>query len=794
MSGSTSGNVTGRAMLNRFARWTLVVLGTALVLVGTAAALGGIQLVMLGGSWYYAPAGLAMAVSGALIAMRRPLALWLFAATTIATIVWSLWESGLEFWGLVPRLAPFVVMTLVISLLAPLISPRIRWLTASAASAASAIVLIIGGISMFVPHGVITPQGAANMRIPVAIPEESRWQYYGRTPSGIRFAPEAQITPANVGKLDVAWTFRTGEITGAGSEDQNTPIQIGDTLYICTPLNKVFAIDADTGKERWRFDPKPVDTKMWNRCRGVAYYEPATAPGSSGTNVASTECSRRIVLTTIDARLIELDAQTGLPCEAFGTSGIVDLKAGMGEIKPAWYQPTSMPTVIGRLIIVGGWVFDGRSVDEPSGVVRAYDADSGKLAWAWDLGNPEITGLPPEGETYSRATPNVWSTPSFDEELGLVFLPTGNHNPDFWGALRPEISEKYSSAIVALDIRTGRERWTFQTVHHDLWDYDVPAQPALYDVPNGNGGTIPALIQLTKRGQIFMLDRRTGVPIADVIEKPVPQRHQEGDWVSATQPYSVGMPAIGAEPLTEERMWGVTFLDQLFCRIAFRKLRYEGEFTAATTEPSLVYPGYFGGMNWGSASIDQGTGYLIVNDIRMPQVIQLIPRSQLVGKNSGHDADSVFPQEGVPFAASRTSFASFLRLPCNMPPWGTISAIDLKSRQVVWQRPAGTVEDTAVIKGIKTGLPIPLGVPTLGGPVSTGSGLVFYAGTQDYYLRAYDGATGSEIWKARLPVGAQATPMTYISPKSGRQFVIVSAGGARQSLDRGDYVIAYALR
>ncbi|RWR22997.1 membrane-bound PQQ-dependent dehydrogenase, glucose/quinate/shikimate family [Sinirhodobacter populi] len=803
MSGSGLSGVDGRVGQSSRARWTLLVFGALLALVGLALALGGIQLAWLGGSWYYILAGLALLGSGFLVALRRSEALWLFGATASATILWALWEAGLDFWALMPRLAPFVVMTLVMGLLAPLLVVGMKKRTGYSVSLVAALILIAGGASVFVPHGVVSAAGTAVARAPVDAPEESRWQYYGRTPDGTRFAPEAQITPENVDKLTVAWTFRTGEMAELGSENQNTPIQIGDTLYICTPLNKVFAIDADTGEERWSYDPKPADTTVWNRCRGVAYYEPSAVadPPIPDANTgavpaiiaANAICGRRIVTTTIDARLIQLDAETGALCETFGTGGIVDLKAGMGEIKPAWYQPTSMPTVVGRLIIVGGWVFDGRSVDEPSGVVRAFNADTGALVWAWDLGNPEITGLPPTGETYSRTTPNVWSTPAFDEDLGLVFLPTGNQNPDFWGALRPELSEQYSSAIVALDIATGRERWKFQTVHHDIWDYDVPAQPALYDVPDGKGGTIPALIQLTKRGQIFMLDRRTGEPIAEVVEKPVPQEHQEGDWVSATQPYSVGMPAIGTEPLTEKRMWGATFFDQLSCRIAFRKLRYEGEFTAATTEASLLYPGYYGGMNWGSASIDAGTGYLIVNDIRMPQVVRLIPQADLAGVNAGHGVGSTYPQEGVPFGITHSSLVSFLGLPCNAPPWGTFSAIDLSKRELVWQRPAGTVEDTVVAGGIKAGLAVPLGMPTLGGPISTGSGLVFYAGTQDYYLRALDAATGEEIWKGRLPVGAQATPMTYVSPKSGRQFVVVSAGGARQSPDRGDYVVAYAL-
>jgi quinate dehydrogenase (quinone) len=347
--------------------------------------------------------------------------------------------------------------------------------------------------------------------------------------------------------------------------------------------------------------------------------------------------------------------------------------------------------------------------------------------------------------------------------------------------------------VVALDINTGRLKWHFQTAHHDLWDYDLPSQPALYDIPDGKGGTTPALIQLTKRGQIFLLNRVTGEPIADVIEQPVPQHHQEGDWVSPTQPYSVGMPAIGAEPLSEAKMWGATFFDQLWCRIEFRKMRYEGEFTAPTTEKTLQYPGNYGGFNWGSASINEDTGYLFVNDIRMPQWLYYIPRADADAPGAASSHDGLHVQAGTPYGVTKNTFMSPLGIPCHQPPWGTMTAIDLQKRQIVWERPMSTLQDTAVAGGLKVNLPIPIGMPTMGGPLSTASGLVFFAGTQDYYLRALDAATGKELWKGRLPVGGQATPMTYISPESGRQFVVIAAGGARQSPDRGDYIVAYSL-
>lgn len=557
-------------------------------------AVGGVQLAMLGGSWYYLIAGVALAASGVFYLLRKAAGAWIYALVFVGTVIWALWEVGLSFWPLVPRLAPVLVLALVAALLLPALRGGQGRGLSRGLSAALALVLVAGGVGVFVPHGVISG-GVRSVLGGDASGAPSLWRFYGRTPKGTRFAPETQINRDNVDNLEVAWTFRTGDPANPFSENQNTPIQINDTLYLCTPMNKVFALDADTGKEKWSYDPHPADTKTWNRCRGVGYFEPAAVtapllktaaftPAAPATPAAA--CGRRIVVTTIDARLLELDADTGKLCADFGKNGVVDLKIGMGEIKPAYYFPTSQPTVVQNMVIVGGWVFDGRSVDEPSGVVRAFNATTGELVWSWDLGNPAITKLPPEGGTYTRATPNVWSTPSFDEKLGLVYLPTGNQQPDFWGPQRSPAADEFSSSVVAVELATGRVRWKFQTTHHDIWDYDVPAQPALYDVPDGKGGVVPALVQVTKRGQIFMLDRRTGVPIANVEERPVPQDHQQGERVSPTQPYSVGMPSIGTDALTEKAMWGATFFDQLACRIAFRKLRYEGEFTAVTTTPT----------------------------------------------------------------------------------------------------------------------------------------------------------------------------------------------------------------
>jgi len=789
--------------------WLLVLFGVILVIIGLPLVYGGVQLIFLGGSWYYALAGLGIILSGILYALRHKIGFWLYALIFLATIVWALWEAGLAFWPLVPRLVAPTVVAIFALLLLPLFPYSTRKRGPFAIAGLLVLALIATGIYAFQPHEV-TRNAFAKVEtpaVPAAAASAGDWRYYGRTPAGTRYAPFDQINKDNVGGLEVAWTFRSGDTPSGSAQDQNTPLFVGDTLYTCSPTNIVHALNPDTGEVKWKFDPQ-AKAPLWQRCRGVSYYEPATVPAEAtpaapadGTAPAqpaapaapaTAACAARIVMTTIDARLIELDARTGEPCADFGTGGTVDLKQGMGEIKPGFYFQTSAPTVMRDLILIGGWVWDNVETGEPSGAVRAFSARTGELVWAWDLGNPAITKLPPEGESYTRGTPNVWSTPAYDDALGLVYLPTGNATPDFWGGHRSKEAEEYSSSVVALDIATGRERWKFQTVHHDIWDYDVPSQPALYDVPDGKGGTAPALIQVTKRGQIFMLDRRDGKPIAEVEEKPVPQGAMEGDWTSATQPYSTGMPSIGTEPFTEARMWGATPFDQLYCRIAFKKMRYDGEFTPPRTDYSLIYPGYYGGMNWGSASVDEANGLLIVNDIRMPQFVTLLPREQAdnYGPSAAHDG--LGTQLGTPYGALKNGFMSPLGVPCHQPPYGTISAIDLKSRQLVWQVPAGTLQDTGPL-GMKTGLQIPIGMPSLGGPMTTSGGLVFYAGTQDYYLRAIDVTTGGELWKGRLPVGAQATPMTYTSPETGRQYVIISAGGARQSPDRGDYIVAYAL-
>ncbi|MND29810.1 Quinate/shikimate dehydrogenase (quinone) [compost metagenome] len=768
--------------------------GGLLLVLAAPLLVGGVYLAWLGGSLFYLLTGVLLVVSAYGFFQRKKLGVWVYLGLTATAIAWSLYEVGLQFWPMVPRLAGFLLLLIPVLLLASKVGFTQRRKVWVGAAGVTSVLLVAGFIAMFFPHGVI--QGPARPAVASGAADKAvngNWQHYGRTPTGTRFAPLEQITPENVSNLEVAWTFRTGEIADAGSENQNTPVQVGDTLYICTPLNKVFAVDANTGKEIWRYDAKVQNQKVWNRCRGVSYYdatEVSDAVRSASTAVQ--DCPQRVILSTLDSRLIALDAKTGQECQSFGMNGQVSLKQGMGEVKPTYYMGTSPVTVAGNLLIVGGWVYDNLETKEPSGVIRAFNAATGELEWAWDLGNPSITKYPPPGETYTRGTPNMWSTAAYDSKLGLVYVPLGNSTPDFWGGHRSEAANRYASSVVALDYKTGRERWAYQTVHHDIWDYDIPSQPALYDVPDGNGGNQPALIQTTKTGNIFMLNRETGKPITEVVERSVPQQELAGDKTAPTQPFSVGMPYIGQEKLTEQDMWGATIYDQLLCRIQFRSLRYEGAFTPPGTTASLQHPGNFGGMNWGSVSINEDTGVMVVNDIRIPLRVQLIPSEHHETNGNGKPHSEFAPMRGTPFVVTNSSFVSPIDVPCQAPPYGTVTGIDLKTREVIWQRPAGTVQDTA-IAGVKVRAPFPIGMPTIGGTVSTRSGLVFFAGTQDYFLRAYDQSTGEELWKARMPVGSQATPMTFVSPSSNRQFVVVSAGGARSSTDRSDLLIAYAL-
>lgn len=781
-------------------RWPFVVFGAILALIGVGLAVGGAYLVWLGGSWYYVLAGMGLICSGLLLTKRKPTAFYLYMAIYILTAIWAFWEAGLNFWAQVPRLAPFVVLGLVMSLLWAYLDSSKRKVGVSAA-VISLVAMAAGFWSMFQPHGVIVPETASKAVSKDAtfsheVPKD--WSSYGRDHGATHYVPLSQITPENVNKLKVAWTFHTEEINGY-PDLEVTPLQIGNSLFMCTGHSQIISINATTGKKNWSYDPKVQALGSWNQCRGVGYYDadkaaPENAYNEQGKSVTGQVCRKRIIGTSIDANMVALDAETGKLCDDFGNHGVVDLKQNMGQNTPVWYFPSSAPLVAGQYIIVGGRVADNNSNDEPGGVVRAFSAVTGKLLWAWDPGQKE--GKSPEGDTYVRSTPNFWGTATFDEKLGLIYIPTGNGTPDHWGEQRTPETDRFSTSVVALHVDTGKLAWVYQTVHHDLWDWDLSAPPTFVDMPDGKGNTVPAIIQVGKAGEIFVLNRKTGEPVTEVVERPVPQDISPKQRLSPTQPFSVGMPQVIPTTFSEKTMWGATFFDQLICRINFRKLNYEGQYTPPSLKPTAITPSYLGGFNWGGVSVDPTRNLLILNDIRLSTIMTLIPReiADSAGyKDVGH-ADLVehHLQSGTPYGVELASFMSPLGVPCEEPAWGKITAVDLNTRKIVWQIPAGTVE-AATRDMIGVGLNIPIGMPTISSATTTASGVTFYSGFLDEYVRAWDTETGKEIWSEKMPFGSQSTPMTYVSPEDGKQYLIIVAGGAAHSKNIGDSIIAYAL-
>jgi quinate dehydrogenase (quinone) len=789
-------------------RWAYRLVGALSVLFGLYFLTVGGYLASLGGSAYFVIAGIAMLAAGVLVWRGRTAGAWLYALTLLASVAWAVTDAGFGFWPLFSRLFALGVVGLLVALVYPAF-PGVHGRGAFRLAAVLAAVLVASFGGMFLPHPTVANGNGPGLTAVDPAQAQKNWQHYGNTNGGSRFAALDQIQRANVDKLDVAWTYHTGDLAvsnGNGAEDQMTPLQVGDKVFICTPHNNLIALDADTGKELWK---REINAKsvVWQRCRGLAYFD-ATAPLDQPTAAAATpvkpvalpagaNCQRRVLTNTIDARLIAVDADTGEFCQGFGQNGQVDLKAGLGDAPDPFYQLTSPPLMAGTTVVVGGRVADNVQADMPGGVIRGFDVVTGEMRWAFDPGNPDDKRAPAAGKTYVRSTPNSWAPMSYDAALNTVFLPMGSPSTDIYGAERTAMNHKYGASILAVDASTGAEKWVYQTVHNDLWDFDIPMQPSFIDFAKADGSTVPALVVGTKAGQLYVLDRATGRPLTEVKNVAVKKANIPNEPYALEQPLSVGMPQIGTQHLTESDMWGATPFDQLLCRIAFKKMRYEGLYTAPGTDVSLSFPGSLGGMNWGGISTDPVHGFIFVNDMRLGLWIQMIPSGNKGGASGGGEAVNTgmgaVPLKGTPYAVNKNRFLSVAGIPCQAPPFGTLSAIDMKTRQIAWQVPVGTVNDTGPL-GIKMHLPIPIGMPTLGGTLSTQGGLVFIAGTQDYFLRAFDSSNGHEIWKARLPVGSQGGPMTYQSPKTGRQYVVVTAGGARQSPDRGDYVIAYALK
>jgi len=772
----------------------VVISGLFCIIVGLALGVGGAKVISLGGTWYFAILAAGFLLTGVLLLMRRRTALWVYALLMLGALGWALYEVGLDWWQLAPRGS--IIAPLGLWLLTPWIARRLGWqhfgfrAWGGAALPLMLAVLLWGVAAIYAVgrdshdiKGMLPPPLAEAPAVDDSVPEGD-WHAYGRTQHGQRYSPLAQITPQNVERLEPVWHYQTGDLRGPDDPDETTyevtPLKVDDSLYLCTPHNLVIALDAETGEQRWRFDPKVPHSvnRQHLTCRGLSYH---AAPASSQAQ----SCRQRLFMPTADARLIALDAKTGEICPGFGDNGEVDLWANMPHVKKGFYYSTSPPVVARDRVIIGGAVNDNVRANEPSGVIRAYDVYTGKLLWNWDPGNPDETAPIAAGQTYSASSPNSWSISSADETLGLVYIPLGNQVPDQWGGRRSENSERFSSSIVALDLDSGQLRWVFQTVRHDLWDMDVPAQPSLIDIQTEEG-PVPALVAPTKQGDIYVLDRRTGEPILPVREVPAPQGAAEGDWVARTQPAS----ALSYEPptLQGKDLWGATLIDQMMCHIQFHSLRYEGRYTPPSTQGTLVHPGNFGVFNWGGVAVDPVRQMVFSTPAYLAFTSRLIPREDDETTYVSDKEPFLNENFGSPFAVELEAFVSPIGLPCTAPPWGYVAGADLRTGKTHWLRKNGTVRDRSPIP-----LPFKMGVPSLGGPMVTASGVAFLSGTLDYYLRAYDVSTGRELWKARLPAGGQATPMTY-QTRSGRQMVVVVAGGhGSLGTKAGDSVIAYAL-
>jgi quinoprotein glucose dehydrogenase len=594
---------------------------------------------------------------------------------------------------------------------------------------------------------------------------QTTWPHYGGDEGGSRYSSAAQINRDNVARLQLAWTYRTGDISDGSdgrskSKFEATPILFNDTLFLSTPFGRVIALDPSNGTQKWAYDPEINLKAHYSEglvSRGVSAWEDMSAPQNAA-------CKRSIFIGTIDARLIAIDAASGKPCPRFGTNGQIDLKTGVGKIDDGEYEVTSPPSVVNGVVVVGSAIGDNRRVDSERGIVRAFDAKTGTLRWTWDpLPSGSVTGAA-----------NAWSAISSDPSMGLVFVPTGSASPDFFGGERPG-DDLYANSVVALRAATGERVWYFQVVHHDLWDYDVAPQPLL-TVVKRDGRNVPAVVVNTKMGHVFVLDRATGKPLFPVEERITPKSDVAGEMASRTQPFPTLPPALYPQKFSAEQAWGANDAERDACRQIIAGLRYEGVFTPPSLQGTMIYPGYIGGVNWGSASADQGRGIMVANINNIAFWVRLIPREQL--REQAPEIRRTMPdvqfsnQTGTPYAMARGAILSPKGNPCVPPPWGKTVAVDLNSGAIKWEAPS---------------------IFGFGGPITTAGGLVFTAGGIDQKFRALDIDSGKELWSTTLPVGGQATPMTYQLP-NGKQYVVIAAGGHGNLPGKlGDTLMAYAL-
>ncbi|MGB5876805.1 MAG: glucose/quinate/shikimate family membrane-bound PQQ-dependent dehydrogenase [Psychrobacter nivimaris] len=802
--------------------------------------IGGAYLLSLGGSPYYLIAGVIILTTAFLLFKKHWSAYGLYALFIVATMAWALWESGFYWWALAPRVGFPLIFGLL--MLLPWVSNKMRGPKTQVASNSTPttnnvkksplyywgllVSVIVGALLSFGSlannatdklgeldltaanddeQNVSSDKTSANLGDPLSNGQQTpdgEWSAYGRTDYGQRYSPLDKINTDNVKDLELAWQIQTGDVKGPDDVGettyQATPLKIGNGLYLCTPHNWVLALDADSGETLWKFDPQVEENlqRQHQTCRGVSYYAgQATSPvqvqkiaGNTFEN-ASKQCDAKIFIPTSDAKLYALDPNTGQRCQDFGDDGALDLMHNMPFNQAGYYYSTSPPVIAGDTIIVAGAVNDNYDVNSPSGVIRAYDVNTGELLWNWDSGDPDNTApfdVNDPTQTYKTSSPNSWSVATADEELGLAYFPMGNRTPDQLGSYRNAAEEKYATSVVALDIETGEARWVQQFVHHDLWDMDTPAQPTLLDLDTADG-VQPALVVPTKQGDVYVLNRATGEPIVPIKERPAPQGYLiAGEHAAPTQPYS-GL-SFEPEPLTEKDMWGASLVDQMMCRIEFNQLNYDGRYTPPSTNGSLVYPGNFGTFNWGGIAVDPENGVMFGMPTYLAFTSKLIPRDTLGDAETNKGEQGVNANEGADYAVELGPFLSPLGVPCQQPPWGTIAGADLATGDIAYQRKNGTVQDLSPIP-----IKLELGVPGIGGPIITKGGVAFLSAATENNFRAYDLKNGDVLWNVRIPAGGQATPMTYLNSKGEQMVVLVAGGHGSVGTTIGDYVLAYKL-
>lgn len=611
---------------------------------------------------------------------------------------------------------------------------------------------------------------------------------------GMHFSPLAQISSDNVDDLEVAWTYRSGEADDPRLTDQKwsyqaTPLLVegrdGPLLALCTPFNRVVALDPATGEERWIYDPQvPLGSPSPYRCRGLALWQDSGDP-------AGVTCATRLFVATHDRRLIALDAASGKPCQEFGDEGSVLLTP---DLVLGHVTSSSPPAVIGDVVVVGSHVMDFEDADAPSGVVQAFDARTGQARWRFDPVPEQTAGKaaatwPDDPQAVSGAA-NVWAPMAVDLARDIIFVPTSSPSPDFFGGARPG-ANRYANSLVALKGETGEVLWHFQFVHHDLWDYDTPAQPTLIDLEM-DGQAVAAVVQVTKQGLVFMFDRVTGKPLHEIEERPVPGNGIEGEWLSPSQPFPVAPPPLTRGKISPEDAWGVSFWDRNACRDMIAAARSDGLFTPLTEQPTILMPGSLGGPNWGGGAVWPGRGVMIVNVNDMPFLGRLWRHGA-----EARDLDHVVmageamrvEMKGTPYDVEVGNMTSPLGMPCVEPPWGKLVAVDLVAGNILWEAPLGSVSDMGPV-------PVPFdidwGTPNLGGGLLTAGGIFFIGATMDNRFRAFDVETGEVLWQADVPADAVARPMSYML--GGRQYVLIAAGG-HQMFDRekSDGLVAFAL-